>query len=375
MSFTAGSNCSRSEIANIIGGPYYFRPDESLEYVNIWIFMSTQQLTLYGEEQNKRKGMTISIIVHSLLLLLALWPLLKTNLDRDKNFAVLIEFEKPKVVIPPPKKNLSGGKASAKSSAGAPKKATPEPAPENKKAEAAKRKVTPVSDIQKPKPRPTTKPIERVITTPDIEKPNYPDPIETPDRIESQSTTSVPTSTPQSPSIEDMLPDLDKIMKEEKSANKGNGTGSDAGDDSNPERGEGHGGKASGNGKGNKDNGGKAAGSGTVDGDLPPGDPGNGMTEGDFETEGPLKRRLKKRADIHDLQLRKGKIVLSLCINRQGQITYARGSLKKSTIKSRRLVRAFTKRFKEQSVFYPDKTAPTKECGTFTYNIEGHEYR
>ena len=334
--------------------------------------MAGQTLALYGEEQNKRKGMTISIIIHSLLLLLALWPLLKTNLDRDKNFAVVIEFEKPKVIPPP--KNLGGGKAHAKSNAGSPQKSNPEPAPKNTKSDATKRKVTPVSDIQKPKPTPTTKPIERVITTPDIEKPSYPDPIETPDRIETQSTTTVPTTVPQSPSIEDMLPDLDKIMKEEKSSKNGSGSGSDLGDDSNPERGEGKGGKASGIGKGDADHGGKASGSGTVDGDLPPGDPGNGMTEGDFETEGPLKRRLKKRADIRDLQLRKGTIVLSLCINRQGQITYARGSIKKSTIKSRRLIRNFTRRFKEQSVFYSDNSAPTKECGTFTYRIEGHEY-
>ena len=335
--------------------------------------MADQALTLRGEEQNKRKGMTISIILHALLLLLALWPLLKTDLDRDKNFAVIIEFEKPRVVPPP--KSTGGGKASAKSSAGSPNKSNPEPAPKNQKAEAQKRKVTPVSDIQKPKPRPTTKPIERVITTPDIEKPSYPDPIETPDRIETQSTTSIPTTQPQSPSIEDMLPDLDKIMEEEKSAKNGQGTGKDLGDDSNPERGEGHGGKADGSGKGDADHGGKAAGSGTADSDLPPGDPGDGFTDGEEETEGPLRRRLKQRASIKDLQLRKGTIVLYLCINRQGQIIYARGSLRKSKIKSRSLIRKFTKRFKDQSIFYPDQSAPTKECGFYTYRIEGTEYR
>lgn len=331
--------------------------------------MATYSMNLQGEKQNKRKGRTISAIIHILLLLIAFWPMLKANVDYDKQFAILIEFEKPKVVKPK-KKSLEGSKQSSKSEEGSKEESKPKPAPKKDVPKPQKPKTPPVAEVPRKKPKPTPKPQDPIITTPDIQQPKAPDPVEVPDEIDKPTPNTIPVKKPEAPSIDDMLPELDKMIEEEQSSADNTGNADDFGDDSNPERGEGRKGKGQNpQGQGQEEHAGKSSRRGNQGEDLPPGDPGDGLTEGYFETVGKLRRRIKKRANVSDLELKSGTIVLELCINRQGEIIYARGSVKRSSIKNRRLIRLFTRRFREQTLFYPDPKAPTRECGLYTYRI------
>jgi hypothetical protein len=320
--------------------------------------MSQLAAELKDERKNRRKGATYSIILHALLLLIAIWPFLEGPADIDKNFAIVVEFEKPIVV----KKSGSSQKQSAASSSSeqANKPSETEPAP--------KRNVQEVERIEKTDIRPATQPIEEVITAPDIEVPKWPEPVETPERIE--TTTPTKQTTPQTVednSIDDFLPVLDKIIEEDEA-----GAGSTAGElgDSNFDPNADGGSGSGGDGKGEKDNGGVAAGAGTGSSDLPPGDfgSGEGLGGAGFDGEGPLTRQIKKRADCTHLVYQDAKIVLDLCINRSGDITYSRYNMRRSSVKDKSYARQFTNCFRN-TIFFPDNSAPAKECGTYTYKI------
>ena len=124
-------------------------------------------------------------------------------------------------------------------------------------------------------------------------------------------------------------------------------------------------------GQGKEDNAGTAAGSGTGADDLPPGDfgDGDGLNNVGFDGEGPLTRRVKVRPKCSHLAYTDAKIVLDLCINRDGNITYSKYNLRRSTVKDRAYARQITNCFRDM-IFYEDRTAPAKECGTYTYKFK-----
>lgn len=321
--------------------------------------MSYQASELKDEKKNKRKGMFYSVTLHALLLLIAILPFLDPPADIDKNFAIVVEFEKPIVV----KKSGSSKATGAKSdnSDAANKQSDDNPKPE--------RKVQEIEQIQKTEIKPATKPIEEVITAPDIETPKWPEPVETPEKIETTTpTTQTTPQTTEDKSIDDFLPVLDKIIEEDES---GTGSGSGEVGDSNADPNSDGGGGTGGDGKGKADNGGKSSGSGTGADDAPPGGFGDGEGFGSvgYDGEGPLVRPVKTFAKcISGLIRADAKMVLDLCINRSGQITYSKYNLRKSTVKDKAYARQVTNCFREMR-FKKNASAPAKECGTYTYKI------
>jgi hypothetical protein len=320
--------------------------------------MSQSSTELKDEKKNRRKGVFYSVTLHALILLIAILPFLDPPADIDKNFAIVVQFEKPIVT--------SGSqKESAKSSS------SDESAQQGEDEPRPERTVEEVRKIESQDFKPTTKPIEEVLTAPDINVPQFPEPVETPVKIETTSPQTTPTSQSSSePSIDDFLPVLDKIIEEDESAN---GSGSPGDSDADPNA-SGQGGDG-GDGVGKADNSGTASGSGTGDNSLPPGDFGEGDGLGDvgFDGEGPLTRRVKFRPDCAGLAYKDAKIVLDLCINRDGDITYSKYNLRRSSVKDRSYARQITSCFRDM-IFEEDNRAPSKECGTYTYkfSFEGH---
>lgn len=320
--------------------------------------MSFNQGELKDEKKNRRKGMFYSVALHSLLLLLAILPFLDPPADIDKNFAIVVEFEKPIVV----KKSGSQSQASAASSSSdnAANQGQDEPRPQ--------RQVEEVRKLNNTEVKPTTSPVEEVITAPDITAPKFPERVESPQRIE----TTTPNTTPASQaevdnSIDDFLPVLDQIIEDEQT---GNGSGALSDNDIDPNA-SGQGGDG-GSGVGKEDNDGVAAGSGSGDSNLPPGSYGDGGGGGaggaGFDGEGPLKRRVKVRPNCNHLAYKDAKIVLDLCINRSGQVTYSKYNLRESTVKDRAYARQITNCFRD-IIFESDNSAPAKECGTYSYKF------
>ncbi|MDX1683763.1 MAG: hypothetical protein R3275_00940 [Saprospiraceae bacterium] len=318
--------------------------------------MSFNQKELKDEKKNRRKGIFYSVTLHSLLLLLAILPFLDPPADIDKNFAIVVEFEKPIV------RSGSQSKASAASSSSdaAANQGQDEPKPQ--------RNVQEVKRLNNTEVKPTTSPVEEVITAPDITAPKFPEPVESPQRLETRTPNTTPASQSETDaSIDDFLPVLDKIIEEEQTAN-GSGALGDSEVDPNASGGGGDGGAGS----GKEDNDGQASGSGTGDNRLPPGAYGDGGTSGigdaGFDGEGPLRRRVKIRPDCAHLAYTDAKIVLDLCINRAGDVTYSKYNLRMSSIKDRKYARDITNCFRD-IVFESDFTAPSKECGTYSYKF------
>ena len=317
--------------------------------------MSLNQVELKDEKKNRRKGFFYSVTLHALLLLIAILPFLDPPADIDQNFAIVVEFEKPIVRSGSSSKSAAASSSSEESA----KQGENEPRPQEK--------VEEVRQLPKSELKPTTKPIEEVITAPDISVPKFPEPVETPQRIETTTPNTTPTSQSEAePSIDDFLPVLDQIIEDEET---GNGTGA-AGDSDIDPNASGTGGDG-GDGTGKQDNGGDASGSGSGDSGLPPGEFGDGDGFGSvgFDGEGPLRRRVKYRPNCAGLAYKDAKIVLDLCINRDGDITYSKYNLRRSTVKDRAYARQITNCFRDM-LFEKDRTAPSKECGTYTYKFK-----
>lgn len=322
--------------------------------------MSFNQKELKDEKKNKRRGMFYSVTLHSLLLLLAIFPFLDPPADIDKNFAIVVEFEKPVV------RSGSSSQASAASSNSneASNQGNDEPKPQ--------RNVEQIQKIENQSVKPSTTPAQELITTPDITAPKFSEPVKSPERINRPTTSTTPISKSSTEnSIDDFLPVLDQIIEEEQNSNT-NGTGSGARGDSDIDPSLAGQGGTGGDGSGKADNGGTASGSGQGDSGLQPGGGGDGFGDGvgaaGFDGEGPLRRRVKVRPNCTGLAYKDAIIVLDLCINRDGDVTYSKYNLRESSVKDRAYARQITNCFRD-IIFYSDNTAPSKECGTYTYKM------
>jgi hypothetical protein len=82
-----------------------------------------------------------------------------------------------------------------------------------------------------------------------------------------------------------------------------------------------------------------------------------------------------KRANLNELAREYVQTaVFDMCINQQGAVTYIRYNSRLSKTKDKSFVFEATKKM-QQYEFCKDLTAPRKECGTFTFKIEGLIYK
>jgi len=121
-------------------------------------------------------------------------------------------------------------------------------------------------------------------------------------------------------------------------------------------------------GKNTKSNsgGGEAAENGT---DATKGKTDSGTKVGDFPGDGLFNRKVIYRADVKKVTKEEGKIVIDLCVNRDGRVVYSKFNKGASTIKTMSVIRKAMD-IAQQYRFEKDYTAPDKQCGKLTFIFE-----
>jgi len=112
-----------------------------------------------------------------------------------------------------------------------------------------------------------------------------------------------------------------------------------------------------------------AKGNGAADegaGDAKEGSAANGNGRGFIEGNGVLTRPVVKYGNTKELAHVNGKLVLKICINKRGVVTFAEWDKEMSTIKDSSIARAALDNVLEYR-FEKDRNAPSKECGRLTY--------
>ena len=120
-------------------------------------------------------------------------------------------------------------------------------------------------------------------------------------------------------------------------------------------------------GSGSADTGtGSEDGKASADGDGESTTPGTGTKGRDFAGEGIFGRRVIYRANVKGLTKEPGRLVVNLCVNRTGTVTFAELNEELTTIDDpelRRNAQQVTRKYK----FEKDYTAPREQCGKLTF--------
>jgi len=330
------------------------------------------------EKLHKRKGARISLIVHAVLLLLAVFMTCNYEKATDNQYAVAINFEE---IIPPKPEKLVELKESSQSNK-AKEKEGESRKNADKVSEIKDQETKPVEtkrpEPKLPKPTPTpptpTDPVvsettveeveevtatEEEIEIEEVELEPVPDPIPAPD--------PVPDPEPSAPDAKESTKDkISRILDQFK---KG-GSDDQGNPDGDPSRSDG---SDSGTGEGEKGDGRGNDESGN-DGDSGSGDGGAGEGEYDGSGNGVFGRRVIKRNIAEVLRVGFGnqenkRIVAKLCINRAGAVSFAE-ILNLETD-------AIIPRGKEKQVlkglygykYAPDPKAPKEQCGKLTVTL------
>jgi len=283
-----------------------------------------------SEKKNQKKSRKITFWIHAGLLALLLFPFLNSQPEEPTPATfIVMEFD-------------DFTSAAKKSST---KKAT-------QKKEKAKKKVQKKVEKKKtvPKPKPTPVAEKKPVLTDDtpetpIEtKPNKAEkkvdaPMEKPKTKIPEVTEEAPEETEAEPAAEAETADAD----------------GDAGAGADTE------GSTDGNGEGTT--GDSDSGDSKTDGVANEGDQGL-----DFSGDGIFNRKVIYRPDINKVIKEEGKIVINVCISREGRVVYAKYNSDRSTIETPDVVRkaiSATTSYK----YARDYTAPKKQCGRLTFNI------
>jgi len=276
------------------------------------------QVTVQKEEKNKKRGMLFAIFFHVVAIGLGLYPfLIQESLTEELTFVEV---------------NFEDFKPMAANSA--------RPAAPKAVKEITKKPVK----VEKPKPKPTPRP-KPVLTTPD------PEPIKVPEVKDEPRPEKIEIPTPPvdpAPEVPEPEPTpepdpepVEEVAEEAIEASEGapvegntpEGTGSDPALEDGQGTGE----------------------TGTI---------GTGWAD-----EGEFNRRVLRRADIKKLVKESGKIVIKLCINQEGRVTFTEYDRENSSIKDKNILKQaaqLTSRYR----FERDYTAAKKQCGRLTYIVE-----
>lgn len=256
------------------------------------------------EEENKKRGLIITFIIHAIIMCLAIYPLMGAIQDVDLTentveFADLnsIQIEEPDVkfvqnVDRKARKNQSNQTSKTKD-----KQPSPEPSPA-------------------PKPEPEPKPVE---TVDDQESPS----VVTNDQMNDNPVKLDPTP-----------PKVDPTPDPKPTPSKPSGTPSDVNKPG-----------------GHADKNIHASGDGGNDDDL---------------QEGVFGRKVMKRPNIKGLTKKKGKIAIKVCVSQEGTVIATKYLPKVSTINEAKLIAA-AMRAARRYKFDVDYTAPKKQWGKLTF--------
>jgi hypothetical protein len=93
---------------------------------------------------------------------------------------------------------------------------------------------------------------------------------------------------------------------------------------------------------------------------------GKELGEMDFDGEGVFGRKVIHRADVKKITEKEGKVVINLCINREGMVTHVAFNRDQSTIMDSEYVRKAMDVASDYK-FEKDYTAPDAQCGKLTF--------
>jgi len=305
------------------------------------------------DKKNKNKGRTISIIIHSLLLLIAFLyylPEIKVEEDEEKPpYAVKVDFTFQESSLSKLAHDNEGAQRAKSESAPA----------EEKQAETPE---TP-QEVVKPEEIEVTKPVVIDVPKPDIKIPTQ---VPLP-RDEVVITTKAPVdeapvrvSEPTKPTR--VQPTKTVPASGGSSSTSGSTTGTST---SKPSTVDGNGGT----GKGNSGTGaGKDKGN---DGDAGSGNTSDGTGEYDGSGDGVFGRKIvyRNKKDVKEAINVSGKVVTKVCINRAGIVTYVELIGAETTIKDKPTLRNYLKGAYGYK-FQPDPTAPKEQCGKLKFIVD-----
>ncbi len=306
-----------------------------------------------NEKKNKRKGMRISVLLNGALILLALFPFMtmEDQPDIEPKHFVEIQFTDFKSSS---SKSAEGDKKEKLEAEKKVEKTTKEEVVEEVVPEPVKEEVKPKPEVKpEPAPKPERKP---VLTTPDKNPPIKTSPprpkVETPSKKPTKPNPPKANPKPRTPTKS-----TPKKRKPTTPANTGKETGKTSDK------------KQEGSDKPTNSGGGEAPEKGK---DATKGKKDTGTSVGDFPGDGLFNRRVTYRADVKSVTKEEGKIVIDLCVNRDGRVVYSKFNKAVSSIKTTSVIRKALD-VAQQYRFEKDYSAPNKQCGKLTFIFEIEE--
>ena len=279
------------------------------------------------QEESKKKGLIVTFVFHSVVLLLALYPLMTVEEEKPEFQAVVVEFE-----------------SSAKAEGAKKVKKKVVAQRETRKAAALPQRASKMLTTDRPNDIKVPV-VKRTIKVPDA----VPDPAPSDAPVASTSTVPKTITAPVAvkPSMKPV--ETETVASEETTASEGAVNGAEEGvaEDA----------AVSGEGDGEKGDGASSIGEGDSD--------GTGFIGGD----GILTRKIVKRARINDMVKESGTIVIKLCVTQEGAVDYVEYDPSKSTINNPEAVRGALHAMSSYR-FERDFSAAQRECGSFQFNIE-----
>lgn len=311
--------------------------------------------TIEFERRDKRKSMTITIVVHALLFLVLLLPFIVPPVPDPFRDAIVIDFSEP-----------SSSSSSSSSAASSSRGSRPKVAMARIEPTTAPRSV----DVPQSKP---------VITSPEPEVPvppaqeNYFDqPLEVSENTETDAIEELSESTEKS-NAASQFDEWAIAESEERAGEPSPLEGGSGGSGDGESQGSGF---FEGDFDGDAESGDDPFADGFFDGDWPGGDGsegknlgvgqlGDGNYYGDFSGDGLFDRKVIKRADVGQLARKQGKLVIDLCVDKEGKVYWAELNSDLSTIDDADLQKN-ARQVAMQYVYEPDATKE-KECGRLTF--------
>ncbi len=301
------------------------------------------------EKKNKKRGFFFTFLVHSGVVAMLFIPWI-ANIEEDKKKpdGIVIKFEQE--MGSASERSSKRGKKTEKMQE---KKKTTPPVPKKKETPKPKPKPTP-----KPIPPQKTKPvIKQELPQPKFEVPKAPPP--PPEEIPEEIVEEVPEP-PRFPDPEPVEePDIEpatEITEDPVALDpKYSGPPPYEGDAA-----EGDSANESGN-EGEGDQGSSKTGDSDTDGKADSGSGGH-----DFSGDGVLMRDVVKKADFSNLIKNAGRMVINVCINPNGDVTFAEYNYEDSTIDDAELIELAVDVIKRYR-FAKDAYAAKRECGKLSY--------
>ena len=294
------------------------------------------------EKKRKRRGLAWSLFFHALLILLMLWPFIHADKEpaTDK---VYVQFATASAGS-----SSEGAPSSSQSKKSGEK--TDDPTPRSKPAEAL-----PSQSIKEVPMKVDEVTQKEVLSPTAVESPEPSVPTSrNAAPLESRQTSQISSQVEQAPLGDQEIKGLKDAMASMNTGSEGSGSEGESGEASSSASGTG-----SGQGKGQTGQGQSDRGDGDVQGARP------GFINGD----GILTRKIVKRANINALIKEEGKLVVKVCINRQGQVIYSEFDEENSTIQRTELKQTAV-RTATNWLFAKDPSAPKRECGRVSFIVD-----